>query len=321
MSLPSNNQVRQLFVAITEKAYDATVTNLGDTKVSAKTGPEGSFRITQIGHGGLVSSDIVDPRKVLYAKLTKADQMKEKLGVHKVTVTEVSAGQIYEIKLQINQYIGNGTQDMTYRIGTYKAKSSDTAPQIAAGLAASLQSALGYDKSLGAVTDIKTYREALCTVEVAGAVITIKEVEQEWSLGRFQVAHMPVRVFLGAIFTDDEYETYEWATIENTTEDAPLVTVSQKIADLEYFCHGARGDEYHGMGYPRNIVTKYMVDAAETAGYDLLDIHFYYQGSNESVQKSEKDLTVVLPAGDSHQIVDDINSILEPFGLEVEETE
>ena len=332
MSLPSINQVRQLFVALSEKAYSAAISAVGDTKVAAKTRTytddeenevtvlTGPFRITQIGHGGQVSSETIDPKKIASVHLTKAAAMKEKLGVHTVTVTTVSAGQIYEVKLQINQYIGQGEQDQTYRLGTYKAKTGDTAALIAAGLAASLQKALGYDSNLGAASSINSYKEKLCTVTVAGAVITISEVEQDWVLGKFPVAHMPVRVFLNGIFTSDEYETFDWATIAHSVALSGLTTVSKKVADLEFFCHGARGDEYRGVGYPRNIDTKYMVNPESATAYDLLDIHFFYQGSNEAVQKSEKDLTIVLPAGDSHQIVTDLTPILAEAGLSVEVT-
>ena len=65
----------------------------------------------------------------------------------------------------------------------------------------------------------------------------------------------------------------------------------KKIADLEYFCMGERGDQYRGIGWPNIIPTKYMVDP--TKEYATLDIHYAYVGANESVQKSEKDITIV----------------------------
>ena len=54
---------------------------------------------------------------------------------------------------------------------------------------------------------------------------------------------------------------------------------------------GERADIYRGVGFPNNIPTKYMVDASKE--YHVLDIHYAYVGSNESVQKSEKDITIV----------------------------
>ncbi len=66
-----------------------------------------------------------------------------------------------------------------------------------------------------------------------------------------------------------------------------------KIADLEYFCMGERGDIYRMVGFPYVIHTKYLVDP--TIKYNVIDIHYAYIGSNESVQKSEKDITIVVP--------------------------
>ena len=88
--------------------------------------------------------------------------------------------------------------------------------------------------------------------------------------------------------------TYEWATI---AEDTPttLNNEGKKIADLEYFTHGWRGDMFRNVGWPRSINTKYMVDPSSS--YDLIDIHYFYQGTGVSVQQSEKEITLVVPAG------------------------
>ena len=134
------------------------------------------------------------------------------------------------------------------------------------------------------------------TVTVSGDTITISEVEQPWELGRFPVSQCPLDIQLNGIVTDDEYMTYEWATIG---EAAPTVlnNVGKKIADLEYFTHGWRGDMFRNVGWPRAINTKYMVDPASS--YDLIDIHYFYQGTGVSVQQSEKEITLVVPAGNS----------------------
>ena len=76
------------------------------------------------------------------------------------------------------------------------------------------------------------------------------------------------------------------------------LTWQQLLADLEYFCMGARGDHYRMMGYPNVIKTKYLVDP--DSKYDTLDIHYAFIDSNESVQKSEKDITLVCVNDGSH---------------------
>ena len=97
------------------------------------------------------------------------------------------------------------------------------------------------------------------------------------------------------ITVDGEDRLWGVATVVTPTNTVPD---GHLIADLEYFCMGARGDIYRGMGYPNTIKTTYLVDPS--AVYDVLDIHYFYTGSNESVQKSEKTITLVAVDDGSH---------------------
>ena len=97
------------------------------------------------------------------------------------------------------------------------------------------------------------------------------------------------------ITVDGEDRLWGVATVVTPTKTVPD---GHLIADLEYFCMGARGDIYRGMGYPNTIKTTYLVDPS--AVYDVLDIHYFYTGSNESVQKSEKTITLVAVDDGSH---------------------
>lgn len=71
-------------------------------------------------------------------------------------------------------------------------------------------------------------------------------------------------------------------------------------ADLEYFAMGERADQYRMSGWPNYIPTKYVVD--ESKVYDMICIHYAYAGSNEAVQKSEKDITILCERGDSYVV-------------------
>ena len=289
-ALPLANQVRQLYVVSTLKT-DATPSQLGDLRVLGETGKFLYFQ--HFGQGGLVASDKIDVCNIRYVKQTAAADMRDVLKNHTVKVTEVSAGQVYEIKVLVHNYIGLGANDYTYRFGLYKAKKTDDAAAIAAGLAADLQTSLGLDDPSNAL-DPTHYKEQLMTVTVSGDTITISEVEQFWQLGKFPVVQCPLDIQLNGIVTDDEYQTFEWATID---EDTPttLNNEGKKIAELEYFTHGWRGDFYRNVGWPRNIDTQYMVNPASS--YDLIDIHYFYQGTGVSSQLSEKEITLVVPAG------------------------
>lgn len=291
-ALPLANQVRQLYVVSTLKT-DATPSQLGDLRVLGETGKFLYFQ--HFGQGGLTASDKIDVCNIRYVKQTPADAMNDMLKNHTVKVTEVSAGQVYEIKVIVRNYIGQGVNDYAMRFGLYKAKKTDDAAAIAAGLAADLQASLGLESGADA-TDIANYREPLMKVTVSGDTITISEVEQYWELGRFAVSQCPLDIQLNGIVTDDEYMTYEWAEI-GESDPTGIHNSGKKVADLEYFTHGFRGDLYRNFGWPRTISTKYMVDPSED--YDLIDIHYFYQGTGVSVQQSEKEITLAVPAGNS----------------------
>jgi hypothetical protein len=102
-----------------------------------------------------------------------------------------------------------------------------------------------------------------------------------------------------------------------------VVGEGKMIADLEYFCMGERGDVYRNINWPNSIPTKYLVDASKE--YYVLNIHYSYIGSNESVQKSEKDITLVAEDKDYfNQVVSAIttanpNVVIKEDGVVVDE--
>lgn len=119
--------------------------------------------------------------------------------------------------------------------------------------------------------------------------IRITEVEQPWRLG--VMAQTPVYFTVQSVPVTVNGDERHWATLTEDTSGS--IGNGKTIADLEYFCMGERGDVYRGIGFPNNIPTTYLVDP--TVKYNVIDIHYAYVGRNESVQKSEKTITLVVP--------------------------
>ena len=302
-SLPLANQVRQVYVVSTLK--DALPSALGDLAVKGEVGKFLYFQ--HFGQGGLTATDKIDVENIRSIKQTAAAEMKDYLKTYTVKVTEVSAGQVYTIKVLVRNYIGQGVYDQVYRYGMYKAKPTDDAAAIAAGLAADMQKALGLDDPSNA-SDITHYKEQLFTVTVSSDTVTIGEATNPyWELGKFPLQYYPVEIFLNGIVTDSEFETYDWATV---AKGSPIEVnnVGKKMAELEYNTHGWRGDRYGLRGYPYNTTTKYMVDASSNS-YDTIDIHYFFRGQGVSSQLSEKEITLIVPAGNS-TILGAINDII-----------
>lgn len=312
-SLPLANQVRQTYVVKT-LVDSGLPAELGDLAVKGETGKFLYFQ--HFGQGGLTASDKIDVENIRSIKQTAAADMVDKLKTHTVKVTEVSAGQMYSIKVLVHNYIGQGTNDQAYRYGYYKSKATDNAAAIAAGLAADLQKAMGLDDAANAA-DIAHYDQKLFTVTVSSDTITIGEIDDlNWELPRFQLSYNPLEIFLGPIVTDDEIDTFEWAEIG---EGSPVEVnnVGKKMAELEFFTHGWRGDFYGLKGFPRAFVTKYMVDP--TAEYDTVDIHYFFRGQGISAQLSEKEITLIVPKGDT-TVLEAIQTMLGTYKIVAPET-
>ena len=147
--------------------------------------------------------------------------------------------------------------------------------------------------------------------------VVIKEVEQDWILGVKQqkptiftvnptwvnagTAAAPNEVVWGDVIYNNGQKVVGGADPYNTidTSNAPAaagtVINSKLMADYEYFYMGERGDQYRMVGFPNYVPTTYLVDPTNAYGYDTVAIHFAYVGANHSVQKSEKDITILVP--------------------------
>lgn len=78
-----------------------------------------------------------------------------------------------------------------------------------------------------------------------------------------------------------------------TEATAEYMPNGRRTCDYERWCMGDRGDQERMYSWPNNVDTQYLVDPANV--YDYLNVHFYWVGNHEEVQKSERDLVLVTP--------------------------
>ena len=183
------------------------------------------------------------------------------------------------------------------------AATADTIGGLKAAIAASAEAA-----ALVTVTgtDATAVAVEAPAVQLAGGTTTgvvITEVEQDWKLG--VLAQVPVyfSVHPTTILVGGVDEVWGVATPQHS---GVFVGNGKNIADLEYFCMGERGDQYRNIGWPHVFETTYLVDPATE--YSVLDIHYAYVGSNEGVQKSERDITLVGSKADINTVIGAINA-------------
>lgn len=305
MATFSTNQVRQLYVAKALKTPNVLASDAAGSIAVKNDTAKNHLYFGYKGADNLMRSDLIDIKNILYAKATDADDMAHELKAVTVTLdSEVNAGapvagQDYILRIVFKQYVGMSDEDQYFKYGMVHAYAGMTASDFYKKLALSLAKnfsreivplvkfVLTNSKDEAVPVDATTKESSLTETYKA---LVIDEVEQPWRLGvmeqtpvYFEVQPVPITV------NGDERI---WGKVEDT-EPAGIIANGKKIADLEYFCMGERGDIYRGVGFPNNIPTTYLVDP--TVKYNVIDIHYAYVGSNESVQKSEKTITLVVP--------------------------
>lgn len=314
MATFSTNQARQLYVATAVNTVNSDAT-IGTIEVA---GGGKDLYIKHKGYGGEVRSDLVNVDNILYAKVTPAADMARPLKVVTVTLdTNVHgetpaplAGQDYILRINFRQFASLGDENTYIKYGAVHAVANMTAPAFYVELALSL--AKNFSRELTKLVEIgltdgstvttvtATTAKASLTGTYTGVVIT--EAKQEWTLGIKPLVPVYFDVIPTTVLNNGEEVV--WGV--TTSSEGAAIGNGEIIADLEYFCMGERGDIYRNIGWPNSIPTKYLVDPTKT--YDVIDIHYAYIGSNEAVQKSEKDLTIVCDPSVTDSVVEAINT-------------
>lgn len=145
---------------------------------------------------------------------------------------------------------------------------------------------------------------------VKGIIFT--ELPQHWNRGLFRQEPVNFTILPKTVLVNGSEVI--WGAVSSKTPDT-FITNSRKTADLEWFCAGNRGDINRMMGFPNVVYTTYLIDpnssTFDTDEYNYVNIHYYFAGNNEAVQKSEKDLTLVSKdATELNKIINSLNYYL-----------
>lgn len=331
MATFSVNQVRHLYVVKNLRINTNELKTAGDILPQADKAKT-TLYFQYYSPAGLVeSSDKIHIPNVTYAKATSSEALAKKLDRYQVVLDDKInggnpvAGQDYILRLAFRQYVGLSPEDQYWKYGMVHAVSGMKASDFYKALALSLSKNLAREatplvtiylvsKDSGSDTytnvDIDTNPTTLNGTYTG---IEIEQVAQDWILGVMPQSYIPFAVQP----TNITYEGDEriWGKV---TTIPPINTVQNghEIADLEYFCMGARGDLYRNMGWPNVIHTTYLVDP--TQKYDVLDINYYWAGGAEDVQKSPRTLTLVAINDGEHNTMNGlIKAIKDKSGLDI----
>lgn len=305
MATFSVNQVRQLYVANELKSPHVLAGDKAGAISVKSDNAKQHLYFEYKGADNLMRSDLIDIKNILSVKATDADSMSDELKAFTVTLdSNVNggvpvAGQDYILRIAFKQYIGMSEEDQYFKYGLVHAYAGMTASQFYKTLALSLvknfsrevvplvKFTLTNSSDTAVPVDVNTKEESLNEEYKA---LVIDEVEQPWRLGIMQQVPVYFTVQPTTITVDGDERI--WGKVEDT-DPAGVIANGKKIADLEYFCMGARGDMYRNIGWPHNIPTTYLVDPS--IKYNVIDIHYAFVDAGVSVQKSEKTITLVVP--------------------------
>ena len=273
----SVNQASHLYVV--KDASKDVAENAGDI-VLKTTDDNKNIYFSYMGEGGLLRSDLIPIENVIAYSYKSANELKTPLKKATVVLNgDLSAtpvaGQDYILRVKYsigsidNQYI---------KYGVVRGFAGMTADAFYTKMVESLNN------------NFKREAEPAFTFKKIDSGIEITEVEPKWVLGTYPQRPIDFEISVDTIVADGVEGPWGKVTIANSDKSYPN---SKKIADFEWFCMGERGDQYKNYGWPNVIPTKYMVDSTNTDGYSVMNIHYSYVGSNESVQKSEKDIFLV----------------------------
>ena len=320
MATFTENQVRQFYVA-TATGNDVIAPLQVDsthaaTDLKAKSAGACQFIINPDGDtahlnykgpsdDGVQRSDILKKCNIISVNLTDAADMKHKMKKCEVTLnSSVSStavtGQDYVLNVEIKNYIAIGNDSIKVKFGAAKATTttaSDIYKKLAINLAKNfaresvpmLAISLKTASTPVAVTS-KTKFDDLSSTTATG--IILEEVEQPWRRGVAKQEFVNFDVYCSTILVGGADQI--WGTVTDVTaSNTNKLPNSKAVADMEWFFHKERGDQYAEAGFPNNIETTYQVDPSNTDGYSFIDIHYYELGNSHNVGKSEKTLTIV----------------------------
>ena len=321
----STNQVKHLYVA---KAVDGNLDTVGDIKFAAAGDKD--IVMKYVGNDGVVRSDIINLDNLVYAKAIKESTMEQYLDSAYVACGTAVANQSYILKVIVDSFSSLSEEDKGFIFAEYTAKTGDAAKNILAGLAVNLAknaTKAAYSPVINVYVTTKSAGQALTigtdtwkvnasdaesTVAAYGSLagLVIEAADQAWALGKQEFNLMKFNVTASPIVSAG-VET-RWATItKGTTHPTAALKNSKKIADLEWFCMGERGDMYRDISWPDSFTFTPLINPAAAYGYHVIELAFYYAGDAEDIQKSPKEIVIPCEAASSGYTL--VNAVISDF--------
>ena len=311
----NTNQTRHLYVA---GAIDDNVdTNLDIALGTTATG-EMYFKYKN-ADGNITRSDTFDPKKVISLKNTPAADLAQPLMMASIAAdtnvidfgaTSSFIGKAFVLKVTVHGLFDYDDDNSSVIIATLVGDATNLASQaaftkyLAVELAKNLVNKLDPNYPLLQVfyngTEV-TKNTAVASLSGSYTNFQIVQAPQKWVRGKltgepvnFTVASAVNDIVNGVSFgtkpflTDDSIQI-----VPSTVSGHTVISGDYKLADLEYFALGERGDVMRGFNYPNEYAVSYAI--VPGTSYSVLSIEYYWSGDAENVQKSPRLIQVAAP--------------------------
>ncbi len=309
MALAAQNQVRNLFVGLDFPEH----ANVGAVKAGSNgdlallsadgTAPAAGENIMfflKEASGTVVSSDVIKPSNVLYAK--SIPFVAQTMGTGTISGLTVDVNTLYSVEIAIAGYGSLSREDEYLKKAFYKAVTGDDQEDIVDGLIASLNR--NFSREVGATASSNPSFAFSKTGSGASAALVVTEKPvANFDVNKMTRKGLDFRVNCTATTTP---------TIVNVA-GTPGVGTGMQVAENEFYLKGERNDFLRGAGYPHNLNNSYLADAS--ASYNTIEIGYWEEGRDEA-KKSKKSITINVPftnlAGNSviNALVTDLNTAL-----------
>lgn len=291
MAVFSVNQVRQFYVA--KETTDVTPKFCEDDKVLYFTVKDATGKDKHTDH--------INIDKIEWIHFTEAAKMEPKLKKVIVTVNDdalvddkIIPGQDYILRINLRQYIGMSDEDIYQKYGAVHGVKNMDVEAFLNKMKESLEKNFGREENATLTFEVDDVTVTVDGQEVSKKALIITEASPvgEWSRGTCPIKRVLFDVIPTTVTEPDYYNEVVWGTVE-TGEADETIPNCYTLADMEWFYHGYRGDQYRYKGWPNAIHTEYQVEVGSDVHYDVIDIQYYYSGDNEDIQHSAKTMTFV----------------------------
>ena len=324
MAVFSTNQVRQLYVVDNVVSTESSLATAGDI-FAKKSGDDIYFKYVG-ALGDTMRTDIINQKQLIYTSVATSDKLAYKLKGQAIILNpnvnggKPIEGRDYILRVLFSEYIGISPVDKTLKYGTVHITPGMTASDFYAEMAYALMQS--QKKEPNPIMNIAVVvngtlegneildTDTLQDIKNMGTIqgIVIFEAGQPWHLGVMPQGVIKIDAQVTRITYNGDDSIF-WGVVGDVEMPSSYVLPEgQKIADLEYFCMGERGDQYRNAGWPNVIPTKYQVDP--TAQYDLYTIHYAYVGEGTHQEKSEKDIQFAVLKSASSAFKTKLNAVL-----------